>query len=276
MIDLNGQVAWVTGAARGQGRAHALALAQAGAHVIATDIAHQIDTIPYPMGTEEELAETVEAIADAGGKATAAVVDVRDVDAVNDLVHRVRTDHGRLDVLIANAGICGFNPVDTMTDGQWRDMVETNLSGTFHCVRSVVAVMKQHRYGRIVGVSSGAGRGGMRDLSHYAATKWGIIGFIKSVALEVGAYGITANVVCPTTVATPMVLNPASLKHFRPDLAHPTADDVRALLAGLSPLGVPWLHPEDVTRSVMYLVADPGTTTGAVIEVNLGTSASRA
>nr|WP_315971992.1 SDR family NAD(P)-dependent oxidoreductase [Gordonia sp. NB41Y] len=210
------------------------------------------------------------------GKATTAVVDVRDADAVNELVGQVRTDHGRLDILVANAGICAFNPVDTMTTAQWDDMVATNLSGTFHCVRAVVSVMKQHRHGRIVGVSSGAGRGGMRDLSHYAATKWGIIGFIKSVALEVGAYGITANVVCPTTVDTPMVLNPASLKHFRPDLANPTADDARAIFAGLSPQGVPWLQPEEVTRAVMYLVDDPGNTTGSVIEVNLGTSASRA
>ncbi|WLP89168.1 SDR family NAD(P)-dependent oxidoreductase [Gordonia sp. NB41Y] len=276
MTDLDGQVAWVTGAARGQGRAHALALARAGAHVIVTDIAGQIDTIPYPLGTSAELEATAAAIADAGGKATTAVVDVRDADAVNELVGQVRTDHGRLDILVANAGICAFNPVDTMTTAQWDDMVATNLSGTFHCVRAVVSVMKQHRHGRIVGVSSGAGRGGMRDLSHYAATKWGIIGFIKSVALEVGAYGITANVVCPTTVDTPMVLNPASLKHFRPDLANPTADDARAIFAGLSPQGVPWLQPEEVTRAVMYLVDDPGNTTGSVIEVNLGTSASRA
>lgn len=276
MSDLTGKVAWVTGGARGQGRAHARALAAAGAFVVVSDIAAQIDTATYPLATPAELADTVAQINADGGAASAAQVDVRDADDVNDLVAQIVSEHGRLDVLVANAGICAFTAVEDMTDAQWSDVIDTNLTGTFNCVRAAIPAMRQGGFGRIVGVSSGAGRGGMTNLGHYAASKWGIIGFIKTVALEVGVDGVTANVVCPTSVATPMVMNPTTLKRFRPDLDDPTPDDAAPIFAGLGPLGVPWLEPEDVTRAVMYLVDDPGLTTGTVIEVNLGTTATRA
>lgn len=276
MSDLTGKVAWVTGGARGQGRAHARALAAAGAFVVVSDIADQIDTATYPLATPAELADTVAQINADGGAASAAQVDVRDAEAINDLVAQIVSEHGRLDVLVANAGICAFTAVEDMTDAQWSDVIDTNLTGTFNCVRAAIPAMRQGGFGRIVGVSSGAGRGGMTNLGHYAASKWGIIGFIKTVALEVGVDGVTANVVCPTSVATPMVMNPTTLKRFRPDLDDPTPDDAAPIFAGLGPLGVPWLEPEDVTRAVMYLVDDPGLTTGTVIEVNLGTTATRA
>ncbi|MFW0783540.1 mycofactocin-coupled SDR family oxidoreductase [Gordonia sp. CPCC 206044] len=273
--DLSGRIAWVTGGARGQGRSHARALAAVGAHVYVSDIAHQVDTVNYPLATPAELETTVAEIVDAGGQATAVQLDVRDSTAVTELVDHIVDQHGRLDILVANAGICAFVPLEDMTDEQWADMVGTNLTGTFHCVRAAVTAMKRNRFGRVVGVSSGAGRGGMKDLSHYSATKWGIIGFVKSVALEVGSYGITANVVCPTSVDTPMVMNETTLRRFRPDLDDPSPDDAKPVFAGLGPLGIPWLEPEDVTRAVMYFVDDPGLTTGTVLEVNLGTSANR-
>lgn len=276
MTSQSGRVAWVTGGARGQGRSHALALADAGAHVIVSDIGQQIDTAKYPLATQAELEQTVADIVAAGGAATAARLDVRDPSAVAELAQQIDNDHGRLDILVANAGICAFSAVEDMTDQQWADVIDTNLSGTFHCVRAAIPLMRKGGYGRIVGVSSGAGRGGMMNLGHYSASKWGIIGLIKTTALEVGGDGITANVVCPTTVDTPMVMNRTTLRRFRPDLDDPTPEDVTSVFAGLGPLGIPWLEPTDVTRAVMYLVDDPGLTTGTVIEVNLGTTATRA
>ncbi|WP_238419520.1 SDR family NAD(P)-dependent oxidoreductase [Gordonia sp. 'Campus'] len=276
MTDLRGKVAWVTGGARGQGRAHARALAAAGAHVVVTDIVRQIQTIPYPLAGQDDLVQTVADIVASGGRATAAMLDVRDSVAVSALVETIMSEQGRLDILVANAGVCAFSPVEDINDDQWSDILDTNLTGAFHCVRAAVGAMRTNGHGRIVGVSSGAGRGGMKDLSHYSASKWGVIGFIKSVALEVGEFGITANVVCPTSVATPMIMNSATLQRFRPDLDNPTPDDARDVFAGLSALGIPWLEPEDVTRAVMYFVDDPGLTTGTVLEVNLGTSATRA
>lgn len=275
MGELDGRVALVTGGARGQGRAHAIALADAGAEVVVCDIAAQIASVPYPLATPEDLDQTVEEIQKAGGRASAAVTDVRDSAAVTELADRIAAEHGRLDILVANAGICTLIPVADLTDGDWRDTLDTNLTGAFNCIRAALPHMKRQHYGRIVATASGAGRGGMRNLGHYGASKWGLIGLIKTVALETATDGITANVVCPTTVATPMVLNDASYRKFRPDLENPTVDDVRPRHQAMNPMGLPWLEPEDVTRAVMYLVTDPGYTSGTVLEVNLATSASR-
>lgn len=275
MGQLDGKVALVTGGARGQGRAHAVALAAAGATVIACDIAAPIATVDYPLATPAELQQTADLIDGAGGRGSAAVVDVRDSSAVTDLVDGIVAEHGRLDVLVANAGICGFSSVAELTDDAWHDMIQTNLTGAFYCIRAVLPHMRRQRYGRIVATSSGAGRSGMLNLGHYGASKWGLIGLVKTVALETAHDGITANVVCPTTVATPMVLNDTTFGLFCPDVEHPTEADVRPRLAALNPMGVAWLEPEDVTRAVLYLVTDPGCTSGAVLEVNLATSANR-
>lgn len=115
----------------------------------------------------------------------------------------------------------------------------------------------------------------MANLGHYGASKWGLIGLVKTVAVETARQGITANIVCPTTVATPMVLNDNTFSLFCPDLEHPTAEDVRPRMAATNPMGEPWIGPEDVTRAVMYFVTDPGRTSGAVLEVSLGMSAAR-
>jgi SDR family mycofactocin-dependent oxidoreductase len=275
MNDLAGQVALVTGGARGQGRSHARALAAAGATVVVCDIAAQMPTVPYAMATRADLDETVALIAEAGGNAQAAVVDVRDSAAVTALADGIVAEHGRLDILIANAGICSFSPVAELPDDVWQDTIATNLSGAFHCVRAALPHMIRKRYGRIVAISSGAGRSGMQNLGHYGASKWGLIGLVKTVALETAPHGITANVVCPTAVATPMVLNDRTFALFCPDIEHPTADDVRPRMATANPMGEAWLEPEDVTRAVMYLVTDPGRTSGAVLDVSLGMSAAR-
>ncbi len=275
MGQLTGQVALVTGAARGQGRAHAIALADAGATVVLCDIAAPVASVPYPLATPGDLDETVQMIQSAGGRASAAVTDVRDSAAVSELTDRIVAEHGRLDVLVANAGICVLGPVAEVSDEVWRDTIETNLSGAFYCIRAALPHMTRQRYGRVVAISSGAGRGGMRNLAHYCASKWGLIGLVKAVALETATDGITANVVCPAGVGTPMVLNEHSFRAFRPDLPHPTADDARERHERLSPMRLAWLDPEDVTRAVMYFVTDRGRTTGTVLEVDLGTSANR-
>jgi SDR family mycofactocin-dependent oxidoreductase len=272
---LDGQVALVTGGARGQGRSHAKALAAEGASVVVCDIARQIETVYYPMPTPADLEATVSSIRDAGGRARGEIVDVRDSAAVNALVQSVIDEHGRLDILIANAGITGYSPIENVTDETWHNMIETNLSGAFHCIRAVLPHMRQRHYGRIVTIASGAGRAGMRNLGHYGASKWGLIGLTKTVALEVAADGITANAICPTTVATPMVHNDATYKLFCPEIDQPTMEDARPRFEALSPMGIPWLEPEDVSRAVLYLVTDPGYTSGTVLEVNLATSATR-
>lgn len=274
-VDLRGRVALVTGGARGQGRSHARTLARAGATVVVADVAAPETTAGYPLASKADLDETVEVIRAEGGTAEGVVCDVRTAEAVARTVEGVLERHGRIDVLVANAGICAFGPVDTLTDEQWADMIGTNLTGVFHCLRAVVPPMRAAGFGRIVVTSSGAGRMGMATLAHYAASKWGVIGLVKSVALETAKAGITANVVCPTTVHTRMVDNESTFRTFRPDLEAPAVADILPTLERMSPMGVAWLDPEDVSRTVLHLVTDPGVISGTVLEVNLGSSAAR-
>jgi SDR family mycofactocin-dependent oxidoreductase len=271
---LDGKVAVVTGGARGQGRAHALALAGEGATVVACDAPAAGPDLPYALSSKADLAETVRQVEAGGGSGVGLSLDVRDPAQVQAVVDEAVSRFGRLDVLVANAGICEVIPLEAITDQKWDDMIATNLSGVFYCLRAVVPVMRRHRYGRVVVVSSLAGRRGSSNLVHYSATKFGVIGLAKSVAIEVMHDGITVNVLCPTTVSTPMVHNEANYRAFCPDLDHPTMDDVAPRFAALNPMRVPWLEPEVMAHAMLNLVTDEGYVTGAVVEVGAGISAS--
>ena len=275
MGDLDGRVALVTGAARGQGRSHALALAAQGARVVACDIAAQIDSVPYPLATPDDLAETVALVEQKGGRCLGLVADMRSTEQVDDVVARTLSAFGQVDILVANAGICGYRSFGEISDEIWDDMIDTNLAGPFKCIRAVLPHMVAQRYGRIVVISSGAGRGGAPNLAHYVATKWGVIGLVKTLALETAELGITANVICPTTVHTAMVENDQNYQLFCPELEHPTLEDALPRFGKLNPMRRPWLEPEDVSRALLYLVTDPGCLSGTVLEVSLGAAANR-
>jgi NAD(P)-dependent dehydrogenase (short-subunit alcohol dehydrogenase family) len=257
-------VALVTGAARGQGRSHAVALAQAGAAVVACDAPDPMTTPGYPLGTWKDLETTSTLIAEQGGRCAAVVADVRSPDAMAAAVAEAESRFGRLDVAVANAGIVTTGPLTEVSDRQWEELVATNLTGTFNTLRAVVPAMRRAGFGRIVVTSSMGGRMGIPGLAAYNATKWGVIGLAKSLALELAREAITVNVICPTTVRTPMV---------QPDDgAEPTDDLVRRMTRN-NPIPRPWLEAADVTRALMYLVEDPGVVTGEVMEIGLGSSA---
>jgi SDR family mycofactocin-dependent oxidoreductase len=274
MGQLDGRVAVITGGGRGQGRSHALALAAEGAAVVVCDIAAPIATVPFPLASKEDLDETVRLVTEAGGRCVGLVADIRDTAQVNAVVETTLAEFGRLDILVANAAICTSAPLDDITDEAWSDMIDTNLTGTFKCLRAVLAPMKAQGYGRIVVVSSMTGRHGNPNLAHYSSSKFGVIGLAKTLALEVAKSGITVNVMCPTSVNTPMVHNEVNYKLFCPDIENPTIDDVRPRFASLNPMGIPWIEPEIFSRAVLYLVTDPGFITGAVHEVGAGISAT--
>ncbi|GJM36948.1 MAG: putative short-chain dehydrogenase/reductase [Acidimicrobiales bacterium] len=276
MGQLDGKVAIVTGAARGQGRSHALALAAEGARVVACDIAAQIESVEFPMSTPDELQETVRMITASGGDALAVTTDIRSTEQVQALTDRAVEDYGSVDILVANAAICGTGPLEQLTDAQWDDMIDVNLTGTFKCLRAVLPHMKRTGYGRVVVTSSMTGRHGNANLSHYSASKFGVIGMVKSAALEVATMGITVNAMCPTSANTPMLHNDTNYRLFCPDVDNPTIDDVRPRFASLNPMELPWLEPEAYTRAVMFLVTDPGHISGATLEVGAGVSAQLA
>lgn len=260
---LEGRVAFVTGGARGQGRAHALALAAEGANVVIADAPRPMN-LTYPLGTEDDLRATAKEVEELGGLCLPMPLDVRDADAVSAAVDDTVRSLGSLDILVANAGIVSTGPLDEVTDEVWHQLVDTNLTGVFHVLRAVIPVMRRQRFGRIVVTSSMGGRMGIPELGAYNATKWGVIGLAKSVALEVAKEGITVNVICPTTVHTPMV---------QPVDADDVPDELVQRMMRANPIPQPWIEPEDVTRGLLYLVTDPGVVTGSVLEIALGGSA---
>src|SRR5690348_7193399 len=264
MGSLDGRVALITGAARGQGRAHALAMAAEGADIAVTDAPGPMAGLTYPLGTEDDLRETAKRVEELGRRCLPIPLDVRDGAAVEAAVEQTLTTMGGLDIVVANAGIVSTGPLDEVSDEVWRLLIDTNLTGVFHTLRAAIPVMRRRRFGRIVVTSSMGGRMGIPDLAAYNATKWGIIGLAKSAALEVAKEGITINVICPTTVQTPMV---------QPEGSDDIPDDLVRRMMKANPIPQPWIQPEDVSRGLLYLVADPRVVTGSVLEIGLGGSA---
>jgi NAD(P)-dependent dehydrogenase (short-subunit alcohol dehydrogenase family) len=234
-----------------------------------------MDTVPYPLATLDDLEETVDMVEEFGVKGLGVTTDIRDSSQVNSLVQRTVDAFGRADILVANAGVCYGVPIDDMSDAQWSEMIATNLTGTFFCMRAVLPYMRRQKYGRVVVTASGAGRSALLNMAHYTSTKWAVIGLVKTFALETAGTGITANALAPTSVHSPMVVNSANIGLFCPDLANPTIDDMLPKLAAMNPMRIPWLEPETVSKAMLYLVCDEGFTTGTVLEINLGTTATR-
>ena len=271
---LDGKVAFITGAARGQGRAHAIRLAEEGADVIALDIGTDaLETVGYPLGTSAELDETVEAVEALGRRAVGGLADVRDLEQVQSVVDAGLEELGRIDIVCANAGIGTWAVSWQMTQRQWQDMIDVNLTGVFNTARAALpSMVERGEGGAVVLTSSTAGLIGYAHTAHYTAAKHGVIGFMKVLAQEVAPYRIRVNAVCPTTVNTPMVINDGTFNLFRPDLENPTSDDVREPFAALNALPeLPWIEPRDVSEAVLWLCSDAARyVTGVAMPIDAG------
>jgi len=262
--DLTGRVAVVTGAARGIGRAAALALAEAGADVVGVDIAAPVSPIlDYAPATLEDLTDTGRAVQDTGRRWLQKTFDQRDNTAVRRVAGEIEADWGGVDVVFANAGIQAFKPLLDMKDRDWNDQIEVNLTGTANVVRAFAPVLVRRGGGRIIVTSSTQGQHGTKNGSAYSASKWGILGLMKSAALELGAHGITVNAVVPGLIDTALTRHEDRYAQALAEAGQqPTGDprrDEQAAVAGLkarSPLGVAWLEPEDVAPLVVFLASD--------------------
>lgn len=273
MTEMADRVVLVTGGAKGQGRNHALALAKQGARVGVVDICEQFRS-SAPMGTRDDLAETERLLAETGADYFAMVGDTRSSTDMRAFVGEAVARWGRVDVFIANAGVASFGPIVEMDDEMWDDVVSANLEGAATSIRAVISTMKQQRSGRIIATSSSVAREGGPNNANYAASKWGVIGFVKSIAIELAEYGVTVNALSPMSVSTDMCHNDRTYTLFRPDLDAPTEDDVRDTFASLNPMRVPWLELDDVTAAVMYLASDGARyVTGAALDVAGGWNA---
>ncbi|HEY0804644.1 MAG TPA: mycofactocin-coupled SDR family oxidoreductase, partial [Pseudonocardiaceae bacterium] len=220
-----GKVAFITGAARGQGRSHAIRLAEEGADIIAVDICRQVDSVPYPMATPEDLAETVKAIEALDRRIHAVAADVRDYGALKAALDDGVAQLGRLDIVSANAGIASYGQADELDETTWQDMIDTNLTGVWHTAKAAIPhLIEQGTGGSIVLTSSTAGLMAMPNLAHYVSAKHGVVGLMRTLALELAPHFIRVNSVHPTGVNTPMVQNEASIRLFLPDVENPTAE----------------------------------------------------
>ncbi|WP_338766209.1 mycofactocin-coupled SDR family oxidoreductase [Nocardia vulneris] len=257
MGTLDDRVAVITGGARGQGRAHALALATAGADIVICDIAEQIAGLHYPLATPDDLAETAKLVEETGRRCVPLRADVRSQAEMNAVAQRAIDDFGHIDILIANAGIASNSPLAEMGEQMWQDMIEVNLGGVFHSCRAVVPHMIERRWGRVVATSSIVARMGVRNAGHYAAAKWGVLGLVKSLALEVAEHGITVNAILPAGVDTDMIQNPATYQMMLPDKENPTREDVMEMFASGPPNG-DLIAPAEVADAVLLLVSDHG------------------
>ncbi len=252
-----GKVAFITGAARGQGRSHAIRLAEEGADIIAVDSCGGVRTQPFQPATPEDLEETVRLVEKSGRRIVASQVDVRDSAGLRTAVENGVDQLGGLDILIANAGIWSFGATWEIEDDQWQEMIDINLSGVWRTVKAAVPTMlAQDRGGSVILTSSMCGLAGFNGLAHYTAAKHGVIGIMRVLAQELGPKFIRVNAVCPTNVRTAMFENPHVRGVFVPGVENPPLDQYLAAATSIHALPVPFIEAEDVSNLVLFLASE--------------------
>jgi SDR family mycofactocin-dependent oxidoreductase len=279
---MEGKVAVITGAARGIGRAAAVALAREGADVVGIDIAGPISPIVEVVpATPDELTETGRQVQASARRWLAIQIDQRDMAAVRQAATHVRQAFGGLDIVFANAGIQAFKPLLEMDDADWYDQIETNLNGTANVVRAFAPLLVERGGGSIIVTSSTQGRHGTKFGASYSASKWGVIGLMKSAALELGEHKIRVNALIPGLIDTPLTRHEERYRQvIEAGGSQSTGDEAKDEAAAKearinqTPLGVPWIDPEDVAPAVVFLASDEARmVSGATIDVTGGYSA---
>jgi SDR family mycofactocin-dependent oxidoreductase len=270
---VEGKVAFISGAARGQGRSHAVRLAQEGADIIAVDVCGPIDNLAYPHSTPDDFAETADLVKAQNRRIVTAQVDVRDYDALKAAVDSGVEQLGRLDIIVANAGIGTFgNKLHKIPEKIWQDMIDVNLSGVWKTVKAGVPhILAGKRGGSIVLTGSVGSHKALAYTGHYIAAKHGVLGLMRSFAVELGQYGIRVNSVHPSQVNTPMTMNDITYRLFRPDLENPGPEDFAPFSQQTHTLPVPWVEAADISNAVLFLASDESRyVTGVSLPVDAG------
>lgn len=271
MGKLDGKVAFITGGARGQGRSHALTFAREGADIVVCDIAEGLPTVPYPLASAEDLADTVKMVEDLDRRCLAVQADVRESEQMREVAERAIVEFGHVDILLANAGIESFGWAQDLTDEQWDEMVAVNLTGAWKSCKAVIPHMIERHTGVIVITSSIAGLKGLANQAHYCAAKHGVVGLMRGLAIELAPYRIRVNTVHPSSVDTPIIKNQAMYTLFSGGNPNATLEEVTPAFRELNLLDTPWMEPQDISNAVLWLASDDARyITGATIPVDAG------
>lgn len=271
---VEGKVAFITGAARGQGRSHAVRLAEEGADIIAIDNCEDVDYVPYAGATEADLAETVAQVEALDRRIVATKADVRDADAMQSAVDDgVAQLGGRLDIVSANAGISGqMGPAHELDEAAWQTMIDINLTGVWRTCRIAIPHMVEAgNGGSIVLTSSAAGLMAYPHVSHYVSAKHGVVGLMRTLALELAEHSIRVNSLHPTQVDTPMIMNEATWGLFDPENPNPTRESFAPVSQEMNALPIPWVEPVDISNALLWLASDEARyVTGVPLPVDAG------
>lgn len=263
------KVVFITGGARGQGRSHAVRFAEEGANVVLLDACTDFASVPYGLATSADLKETVALVESTGQRAVAVEGDVRILADVEAAVAAGVAEFGRVDVVLPNAGVVSYGTLADLTEDQWRDVIDINLTGVWHTVRATIPHLRAGS--SIILTSSVAGLKGIQNIGHYTATKHAVVGLMRTLVNELGPARIRVNAVAPTSVDTGMIQNTANRRLFRPDLEDPTVDQVAEVSAGNHPYPEPWTEAQDITNAMLFLASDEARhITGAVLPIDLG------
>jgi (+)-trans-carveol dehydrogenase len=274
MGKLDGKIAFITGAARGQGRSHAVRFAQEGADIIGIDICAKVASSVGEASTEEDLAETVAQVEALDRRMLATKVDVRDAAGVKAAVDAGVAELGRLDIVLSNAGMWNYGKVQDFDEANWQEVIDINLTGVWHAAKAAIPhLIAGGRGGSITITSSVAGLRGYENTGHYVAAKHGVVGLMRTMALELAQHMIRVNTVHPSNVNTKMIHNEETYRLFRPDLENPGFEDAMDVFETMNAMPVRWLDPEDITNAVLFLSSDDARyITGATLPVDAGFS----
>ena len=273
---VDGKVAFITGAARGLGRSYALRLAEEGANIVAVDICQTVDSAGYPGATENDLQETVRLVEKLDRRIVSRVTDVRSSSQLDDAIAAGLSEFGAIDIVAANAGIGSFGPTWLLTDDQWQDTIDINLTGVWRTCRAVIPHMIERGSGGSIVITSSAGAlRANANMAHYASAKLGLVALMRVLATELGEFGIRVNTVHPCEVDTPMMDNDDVGLLFMGGVPAASRDErrdrVADVLRPLHMLPIPWVDPIDVSNALLYLASDEARyVTGTSMRIDAG------
>jgi (+)-trans-carveol dehydrogenase len=269
---VDNKVAFITGAARGQGRAHAIRLAEEGADIIAVDIAAPVEQLSGRPATAEDLALTVKEVEARDRRIISCQADVRSQDALNAAVEAGLREFGKIDIVVANAGGINYGPLAEVEEAQWQTLLDVNLTGVWHTAKATIPALVESAPGSALVLTASVGAlKGAAGSGAYISTKHGVIGLMRTLAIELAPQGVRVNAVAPGNVNTEMLVNQDTMRRFLPNVKEPTVEQFAEVAKLFHTMDVSWVDPRDISNAVLFLASDEARyVTGVALPVDAG------